>query len=84
MIARSHRREPSAIPRLLVEQAILSILLSGLFGALLLVTDTQGLGTLITASHHSGTAFVVVLGTMTSLAPIIMATQIWSLGKTNS
>lgn len=59
---------------------MLSILLSLAFGAALIATDTLGLGTLVAASHQSGSFLIVMLGAMTGLAPIIMATQIWSLG----
>jgi len=73
----------SAIACRMLEQAVLSILLSLLFGAALIATDTLGLGALVVAaSHQSGSSLIVMLGAMTGLAPIIMATQVWSLGVT--
>ncbi len=84
MIAKTQNRGSASIPRLLAVQAVVAVVLSVLFGAGLLVSDTQGLGTLASTSAHSGTTVIIVLlGATTSLAPIIIATQIWSLGKTS-
>ena len=44
------------------------------------MTDTQGLASLVAASERTGTLLIVLLGGITALTPVVLATLIWSLG----
>jgi hypothetical protein len=70
-------RKASQIPRYLLAQCFLGCLAGLIVVAILLATDTGGIGTLVAASSEPiGAIAILVLGSLMTTIPLVVATAI--------
>lgn len=78
------QRTQSGWPPFVIGEAIYAVLLSAVFGEALLLTNALNLGSLVAEPRESGSALIIILGAMTTLAPIFFGCSIAfpNLGRT--
>lgn len=74
-------RKASQIPRYLLAQCCLGCIAGLIVVALLLATDTGGIGTLVASSSKPvGAILILVAGSLMTTVPLVVATAIGLLG----